>query len=389
MSDHSKISLPNLFLSFTTSVVASLMIIGLFLFVYLPVLEILDSSSEVSQVLSDEAEESTSEKDNSVSQEDELTIQIAIKTLPSIVGIRVTQFVDEPSSDITTEASGVIYTHNGYIITNQHVIERVLNDENQLIDQSIVEVFIEGNPIPHRASLRGFDQLTDLALLKIEASLLVPAKFGDSDDIEIGQTVIAFGSPGGLKYMGSVSKGIISGINREVEFGDGTMMQLLQTDAAVNPGNSGGALVNRKGEVIGINNAGFEKSQFEGINFAIPSNLVVDIIESIKNDGYVKGRVWMGVYVMNDSDYLGVKSLYGLPDGIFIQDVDQNGPAKKGGIQKNDILLEIDSIPVTSISELRKILNRYVPGDRVEALVYRPLADETLNFFVDLEERAP
>jgi len=178
--------------------------------------------------------------------------------------------------------------------------------------------------------------------------------------------------------MGSVTFGIISGM---------AVMRLLQTDAALNPGNSGGALVNTDGEVIGINNAAMDKTTYEGINFAIPANLVVETIRSIKENGYVSGRAWIGIYALSDEEFYNMQELYDLPDGVFVSDVDKSGPCAAAGIMKSDVITHVDNDAIASLADLRRLLNAKKPGDTIVLTVYRALGGETLKFDVVIGER--
>ncbi len=318
---------------------------------------------------------------------EDVVIPIATEVGPSIVGIRVSNADGMIDSSYSSEASGVIYTEDGYIVTNQHVVADFLGSDGKMLTTSSIEIYVEGTDEPYAAELVGYDTATDLALLKIRADGLSPAVFGDSDLLKIGQAVVAIGSPGGLNYMGSVTFGIISGKNREVEFDDGTVMQLLQTDAALSPGNSGGALVNTDCEVIGINNATMDKTTYEGINFAIPSNLVVRTIEDIRTNGYVKGRAWLGIYVLSDEEFYNMQNLYDLPDGVFVSDVDDPGPCADAGILRSDVITQADGQAVASLADLRRFLNTRKPGDSIVLTIYRALNSETLTITVRVGER--
>lgn len=387
MSEKFKRGIGTVFVSFTIAIVGTLFTLGIYIFIF-------DGSIYTTQPEPTPTEHieppEDGEKENVVVEikgYEEIVVPIAQKLRSSIVGIRVRISEGVFDSSLFYEASGVVYTSDGYIITNQHVLASAIDASGNLADSSSVRVFVEDTEEPYEAELVGYDSLTDLALLKIDATDLKSAVFGDSENINVGQMVVAIGSPGGLQFMGSVSQGIISGIDREVEFGGGTIMQLIQTDAAVNPGNSGGALVNAEGEVIGINNAGLEKTTYEGINFAIPSNLVIDIVESLKTDGYIAGRAWLGIYVMDDMEFDSIKLLYDLPDGIFVSDLDKDGPAYEYGIRKSDVIIEAEGMEIARLADLRRILNEKSPGDSLKIKVFRPLVEEELEFEVILGQR--
>jgi len=382
MSEKTKNTVAGLFLTSSVSVLCTLLTLGLFVFVFAD--NIIPTEDNTVQTPSE------TEKSDGVIIEirgfEEIVIPIAEKLKPSIVGIRVT-VQGGLTGGSTYEASGVIYSEEGYVITNQHVLSPAISQEGIVSSSAKIEVFVEGRETPYEGELIGLDNVTDLALIKISATNLIPAEFGDSESIVVGQMVVAIGSPGGLEFMGSVSQGIISGIDRKVEFPGGIIMTLLQTDAAVNPGNSGGALVNSAGKVIGINNAGLQKDKYEGINFAIPSNLVLEIIEDLKTKGFISGRAWIGIYITGDFEYEALKNLYGLPDGVFVNDVEPKSPAEIAGIKKNDVIVEFDGIKINGIADLRQILNERNPGEAYSIQVYRLLGDEYIEMEIVLGER--
>lgn len=382
MTENSSRRITGAFAGIVSGTVGALVAIGAFMFVFSGSRVFTDDTGQDSQ--------STASPEYQVEIRDyeDVVIPIASKVGPSIVGIRVSNTAgDILSESFSSEASGVIYSEDGYIITNQHVVADYLDMNGKILSSATIEIFIQGEVKPYKADLIGYDSTTDLALLKIKALGLTPAVFGNSDLLKIGQAVVAIGSPGGLKYMGSVTFGIISGMDREVEFDDGTVMSLLQTDAALNPGNSGGALVNTSCEVVGINNAAMDKTTYEGINFAIPANLVVETINNIKQNGYVSGRAWIGIYALSDEEFINMQDLYDLPAGVFVSDVDESGPCADVGIMKSDVITHIDDIAITSLADLRKILNTKKPGDTIVLTVFRALGGETLKFTVVVSER--
>ncbi len=224
---------------------------------------------------------------------------IADKVLPSVVGIRASYqsaggFFGQ-STQSSSEGSGVIYREDGYIITNYHVVEGAK-------DSGTINVYMDENDSDGtEATIVGYDAGADLAVLKINKTGLTPIEIADSDQIKVGQVAVAVGNPGGLQFMGSVSEGIVSGLNRTLTLESGQSMGLIQTDAAINPGNSGGALVDGTGKLIGINSAKLASSSssstsFEGMGFAIPSNEVVEICDRlINNEG--KKAAYLGVTI--------------------------------------------------------------------------------------------
>ncbi len=258
--------------------------------------------------------------------------------------------------------SGVIISTDGYIVTNDHVVSGA---------DSITVTMPGGEEVP--AKLVGTDAQTDLALLKIEKNGLTAAPLGDSDALQVGETVVAIGNPLGNELAGTVTSGIISAKNREVTSDTGYTFHLLQTDAAINPGNSGGALVNGKGELIGINNmkevsAGFNISA-EGIGFAIPINDAKPIIEQLRASGSIP-RPMLGVGIRSIITAAEAQ-MYNIPEGVLLADVTENGPAAKAGIRAQDILTELDGKKATSMAALREIMGRHKIGDTIKVTYWR------------------
>jgi len=313
-------------------------------------------------------------------------VPIATKVLPSIVGVRVTDGTSGPFAT-TDEGSGVVLWADGYILTNNHVVEAVFDTNGQFITGATIDVYVNEKADPYPATVVGRDARTDLALLKIDATDLKPAEFGDSNRVVVGELAVAIGNPGGLQFMGSVTSGIISGLNREIVFEDGTSMRLIQTDAAVNPGNSGGALLNAAGEVIGINSSGLNKTTYEGVNFAIPSNLALSIANDLKEHKYVTGRPWLGITVLSDAQFTIARVDKEWPDGIYVYSVMTDGPSFTAGLSKDDIILSMNGKTVTSQIDLKDELALLKPGDTVVLKVYRTSTGGYHDITVTLQEK--
>lgn len=289
-----------------------------------------------------------------------LTIpQIAAKVKPSVVGI--VTYTEESGLEAASEGSGIIMTSDGYIITNEHVID----------EASAVKVVME-NGSEYEAAVVGTDSKTDLAVIKIEEENLTPAQFGDSDKLVTGETVVAIGNPGGLKYAGSVTQGIVSATNRIVTT-DGNnsvyALRCIQTDAAINPGNSGGALVNIYGQVIGINSSKIITSGFEGIGFSITINDAKPIIDDLIANGYVTNRVKIGVTVSVIDEVLA--KMYNLPEGLRVMSLERTSDAVAQGLQVGDIITKADGTDMREFSDLSAILKAKKPGDTITFDVYR------------------
>lgn len=301
---------------------------------------------------------------------------VAEKVSPSIVGISITYEYSDMffgSTQNQGQGSGIIYSSDGYIITNNHVIESAMSGTggNKLAQNAKVEVILPNQvDDPYEATVIGRDAETDIAILKINVSGLPAAEFADSDDIKVGQKAIAIGNPAGMEFMGSVTSGIISGLNRKIEFDDGTVLRLIQTDAAINPGNSGGALLNSEGKVIGINTSKIGGAGYEGLGFAIPANNAVEIAESLIKSGYVTGRPQLGIVV--DTRFNSeIAEKNGVPEGILVYEVEPLSAAFKAGVKTGDILTEFNSVKIKSFDELETEKNKFKAGEKVEVTIYR------------------
>ena len=256
--------------------------------------------------------------------------------------------------------TGVIISPDGYIVTNSHVIENAQGLSVLLTDDRIFT-----------ASLVGEDPVSDLAVLHIEAQELSAAEFGDSSALRVGDTVAAIGDPLGIDLRGTMTDGIVSAINRDVTLG-GRTLTLIQTNAALNSGNSGGPLINCFGQVIGINTMKIgtftNQAGVEGLGFAIPSTTVKEIVDQIIAQGYVSDRPTMGIRGEGLSAFY--QHYYRLPPGLFITEVLPGTPAEQSGIQPGDILMSIDGTGIFTSEDLTRILYHYNVGDEVEILIY-------------------
>lgn len=282
----------------------------------------------------------------------------------------------QSSGELATasEGSGVIYKNAdgyAYIVTNYHVIAK---------SQELEVLLADGTR--EKAELVGSDQWTDLAVIRIaNTNVTTVAEFANSDEVEVGQTAIAIGSPLGSEFATSVTQGIVSATNRAVATdvdGDGQedwVVTAIQTDAAINPGNSGGALINSAGQVIGINSMKISKSSVEGMGFAIPSNEVVSIIKQLETDGKIT-RPALGISMVNLSSVNErVIEQLNLPrdvkNGVVIAEVMAKGSAKAAGLQAYDVIVEMDGQKIEGIQNLRKVLYSHKVGDKLEVTYYR------------------
>ncbi len=258
--------------------------------------------------------------------------------------------------------SGVVVTADGYIVTNAHVVENA---------DTISVLLSSGKTCA--AYLVGTDALSDLAVLKIQENNLKPAEFGDSSVLQVGDPVVAIGDPLGVELRGTMTDGIVSGLNRVITTG-GRPMTLIQTNAALNSGNSGGPLINCYGQVVGINTMKISRfvqtaAPVEGIGFAIPSTTVKEIVDQLICQGYVTGRPSLGMDAQNLSTFN--QRFYHLPAGLYVYSVWENSDAKARGFQAGDIILTIDNVRLNSEDDLQKVLFDHQVGDTVDVVFYR------------------
>lgn len=320
---------------------------------------------------------------------------IAEKVSPSIVGIQITVpvrssfgFFFDLERNGVGYGSGIIIREDGYILTNNHVIEGAVVGQmsNKLIDGAKIEVVLPGNKDKlYEAQIVGRDSKTDIAVLKINLNNLPAAELGDSDGVKVGELAVAIGNPGGMDYMGSVTAGIISGINRSIIMENGQELKLLQTDAAINPGNSGGALVNSQGKVIGMNTIKIAATEVEGIGFAIPINTAREIAESLIEHKYVKDRPYIGI-VIDQSFTREEADRHKVPFGLLVYEVQPLSAAYKAGIHTGDIITKFDGVEVDEFKELEDQKNKHKPGDKVMVEVYRDGETLTLELILGEEK---
>ena len=310
---------------------------------------------------------------------DSVAEAVAKKCTGSVVGIRVTSTTtntgfwgQQTQNQSASEGSGVIYTADGYIITNYHVISSAVENAQygSIADGTTLQVYLASDPETGvDATVVGYDASADIALLKIDRTGLPAVEIGDSDKLTVGQKTIAIGSPGGLEYMGSVSQGIVSGLNRSITTESGVQMNLIQTDAAINPGNSGGALLDSTGKLIGINNAKMSGTDYDGIGFAIPVNEVVDICDRlIHQEGTQQAYLGVTINTYYTAEQL---QMWGYPSGVVVYSVADNSPAAEAGIQAGDIICKINDTAITSYASMISEKNKYNSGDTIKLTIFR------------------
>ena len=281
--------------------------------------------------------------------------QIYDKLIPSVVSISAAGYSG------SSTGTGVILSTSGYIVTNCHVVEGA---------QQITVLLTDDRSFT--AQLVGSDEVSDLAVLRIEATDIIPAEFGDSSVLRVGDSVAAIGDPLGEALRGTLTNGIVSAINRDVTT-DGRTLTLIQTNAALNSGNSGGPLINCYGQVIGINTlkigAFTDSAGVEGLGFAIPSTTVKEIVEQLVNQGYVSGRPTLGITGETLSSFY--QYYYRMPAGVYITELEETSDAAAKGIKPGDILISINDIRITDMDSLKSALLNYEIGDTVTVIIYR------------------
>ncbi|MEQ2521552.1 trypsin-like peptidase domain-containing protein [Ruthenibacterium sp. CLA-JM-H11] len=305
------------------------------------------------------------------------TTQIAQQVGPSVVCINVYM---PQSLSVAAYGSGVILNEEGFIVTNAHVVE----------DSSDLSVILNDGR-EFSARIIGQDTQSDLAVIKIEAEDLVPATFGNSDTLQVGERTVVIGNAAG-RLAGTVTQGIVSGLNRQVpiQMSDGSVitMNLIQTDAAINPGNSGGAVVNRYGQVIGISSAKLSGSDYEGLCFAIPISDAQPVVQNLIAYGYVKDRMTLGVTVIALSSVTGPER--GLPaHGLYIAEVLPESDLVNHDVTAGDVILKADGRELTATADLQEILKEKKSGDTIDLQIYKHSNGKTVAITANLLESTP
>ena len=301
-------------------------------------------------------------------------VNIAKKVGPAVVGIVSTVPKQSYFGTIESEGSGsgIIVSEDGYVVTNNHVIEGAKK----------ITIYLS-NGETKTATVVGADERTDLAVLKMEDGQYPFAELGFSSTLEVGELCVAIGNPLGMEFAGSVTVGYISALNRTVQ-ADGKTFNLIQTDAAINAGNSGGALVNTRGQVIGINTLKISSTGVEGLGFAIPIDEAKPIFDDLINYGYVKGRPVIGITGRDIS--ADISKYYNLPEGIFVEQAQAGSGAQKAGIKRGDIITSADGTKVKTIDELNKIKDKKKAGDTIKLGITREGNNITVNVVLGEEK---
>ena len=323
----------------------------------------------------------------SLSEYSNTSVAVANKVLPSIVGISVEYTVNTMFGGSTTaeaSGSGIIISEDGYILTNNHVINSSTSSNSsyyQITEANKLKVTLYNDKTEYEAKVIGSDSQTDLAVIKIYKTGLTAAELGDSSAVQVGEFVMAVGNPLGLNS--SISTGIVSAKDREIQDSESnTKYTVIQTDAAINSGNSGGALVNADGKVIGINTLKLSGTGVEGIGFAIPINSTVEVYQELIKSGKVK-RPYIGIAGI-DLDEATAKR-YKLVQGVYVKSVENFSAAEKAGLQAGDVIIEADGTSVKTMDELNSIKNKHNIGDKLKVKVNRDGKEK--EFTITLQEQ--
>lgn len=293
---------------------------------------------------------------------------------PSVVGVVVYDTNADIISEPVSEGSGTIINEKGYIVTNSHVV----GNSNQ---GNIKVVLYDGQELPGKVI--GYDSKTDIAVIKVDKTGLKASTFGNSDEVKVGSSALALGNPLGLNFASSLTKGIVSAINRSSSGSANSLVKYIQTDAAINPGNSGGPLINMYGQVIGINSSKIAVAHCEGMGFAIPSNTVKKVVDDIISKGYVSGRVRLGLSGKMVSNYQA--QIYNVPIGIIVSEISSDSNLSSAGVQVGDIITKINNVNITSLDAFYAELYSHKPGDSVKLSIYRSSANKLNSGSFDVD----
>lgn len=364
------------------------------------------SSSSSSASSSSAAANSTANWINMAAPENALSIpDIVEKAVSSVVGISAKFEYTAPTQSywgfgfygygnnsnggekqqVTGTGTGIVMSEDGYIITNAHCIYDNESDYKCGKAVSVSVVMADDAETEYDAQIVGYDLETDLAVLKIDATGLTPAEFGNSDDLRVGEMVVAIGNPLGFELQNTVTCGIVSALNREVTINEKDMT-LIQTDAAINSGNSGGPLLNGYGQVIGINSAKmsstYGSASVEGLGFAIPITDAKEIIEDLINNGYVTGRPQFGItgVTVTESD----AERLNMPQGVYVYSVTEGSAAYEAGLRQGDVITAVEGTEITDMDTLNEVKNQHNAGDTIKITIFR--AGETLDVDLTLQE---
>ena len=312
----------------------------------------------------------------SLSNYSDTSVYAANKILPSIVGIKIeynvtsslySMFGNKQQSTATASGSGIIIRSDGYILTNNHVVNSSSNNSYYEISEATkISVKLYNDETEYEAKIVGQDEQTDLAIIKIDKSDLTAAELADSNQVKVGEFAMAVGSPLGMES--SITCGVISALNRQITDSDGKTFTLIQTDAAINSGNSGGALVNSEGKVIGINTMKVSSTGVEGMGFAIPISSTLDITDQLIQYNKVK-RPYIGIGGIDVDEETAKDN--NIVKGIYVKTIETFSSAEKAGIKVGDVIIQADGKNVSTMDELNEIKNSHKIGDEMTLKINR------------------
>ena len=377
----------NVVIPFLSGVVGCAAVMGTILFIPDVKNALFPTTSVISTAPSNSTNSNGTVKQVDLDKYSNTSVYAANKILPSIVGIKVEYTVSSnyysmfgfsntpQKSTATASGSGIIISEDGYILTNNHIVATTSSDSfYQVSDANKVTVTLYDDDTEYDAQIIGKDEQTDLAVIKIEKNGLTKAEFADSDSIKVGEFAMAVGNPLGMQS--SITCGVVSAVNREVTDTDGKSFKLIQTDAAINSGNSGGALVNSEGKVIGVNTLKLSGTGIEGIGFAIPINSTSNITEQLIQYSKVK-RPYIGIGGVDLDEKTAKK--YNLSVGIYIKTIEDFSSAEKAGLKVGDVITEVDGNKITKMDELNKIKNAKNIGDELKLKINRNNKEEEIS----------
>lgn len=343
-----------------------------------------NQTSSISSSHNDSTQSSGYVQQTSLSNYSDTAVYAANKILPSIVGIKIEYNINTNSffgrggtSTATASGSGIVISEDGYILTNNHVVSSNSSESSlyyQISEATKISVTLFNDETEYEAKIVGQDEQTDLAVIKIEKTGLTKAEFADSDNVKVGEFAMAVGNP--VNMASTVTTGIVSAVNRKITDSDGKTYKCIQTDAAINSGNSGGALVNSEGKVIGINTLKLSGTGIEGIGFAIPINSTTDITSQLIQYSKVK-RPYIGITGMDLDETTAKKN--NLVVGIYVKSVEDFSAAEKGGLKAGDVILEADGKSIKTMDELNAIKNSHQIGDTMKLKINREGSEKELT----------
>ena len=394
-SNNSNSFAKNVFVPFISGILGCTLVIGTCFGVPSIKTKLLDDQNK-----SNESSKSTTTVNNgvvnsnlvSLSNYSDTAVYAASKILPSIVGITITYDVSTSSylsifgysqgrtkSEATASGSGIIISEDGYIVTNNHVVDSSSESTYYDISEATsVKITLFDDETQYDATIVGKDSQTDLAVLKIEKTGLTAAEFADSDSVKVGEFAMAVGNP--LDLGTTITCGVVSALNRKVQDSEGSSSYTcIQTDAAINSGNSGGALVNSQGQVIGINTLKVSSTGVEGIGFAIPVNSTTDIIDQLKTYNKVR-RPYIGISGRDLNEATAKR--YNMVEGIYVVSIDEYSSAEKAGLKIGDVIIEADGKKVTTMNELNEIKNSHSIGDEMKLRINRSGSEKDITLIL-------